>query len=216
MKRTLIAAASLISLATMVLPAPAAEKGWQVLFDGKGLDAWQNGSGATPSPNRVIEDGALVRKKGAGYIWTKGRFGDFVLDLEFKTEGNSGVFFRTDNPRNCVQTGIEVQVLPPVTNPGKHSCGSLYDLLAPSKEATKAGQWNHLVLTAKGGKITIEINGQKIIDADLDQWTEPGKNPDGSRNKFKNALKDFKRDGHIGFQDHGAAVSFRNVKIKTM
>jgi len=215
MRRTLIAAAFLLWLATMVGLAPAAQKDWQVLFDGKSLDAWQNGSGGKPSPGWVVEDGALVRKKGAGYIWTKQRFGDFVLDLEFKTEGNSGIFFRTDNPRNCVQTGIEMQLLRPVKRPGKHSCGALYDLLAPSKEASKADQWNRLVLTAKGPKITIEINGQQIIDADLDRWTEPGKNPDGSRNKFRNALKSFKRDGHIGFQEHGAAVSFRNVKIKT-
>ena len=115
-----------------------------------------------------------------------------------------------------MQTGIEMQVLNPVKNPGKHSCGALYDLLAPTKEASKADQWNHLVLTAKGPKITIEINGERIIDADLDKWTEPNKNPDGSRNKFRTALKDFKRDGFIGFQDHGADVSFRNVKIKKL
>lgn len=216
MRHTLIAAALLFALALVAWPASAAEKGWQVLFDGKNLDAWQNGSGAKPSPKWVIEDGAMVRQKGAGYIWTKKRFGDFVLDLEFKTEGNSGVFFRTDNPRNPVQTGIEMQVLQPSKTPGKHSCGALYDLLAPTKEASKAGRWNHLVLTAKGPKITIEINGQKVIDADVDQWTEPGKNPDGTKNKYKKALKDFPREGYIGFQDHGANVSYRNVKIKTL
>jgi hypothetical protein len=41
-------------------------------------------------------------------------------------------------------------------------------------------------------------------------------NPDGSRNKFRTALKDFKREGYIGFQDHGAAVAYRNVKIKVL
>ena len=216
MRHALATAAFLLALFTLAGFASAAEDGFQVLFDGRNLDAWQNGSGGKPNPKWSIADGALVRQKGAGYIWTKERFGDFVLDLEFQTEGNSGVFFRTDNPRNCVQTGIEIQLLKPVNNPGKHSCGALYDLLAPTKEASKAGQWNHLVLTAKGPKITIEINGQKIIDADLDKWTEGNKNPDGTKNKFKTALKDFKRDGYIGFQDHGAAVSFRNVKIKKL
>ena len=45
-----------------------------------------------------------------------------------------------------------------------------------------------------------------------------GKNPDpdGSKNKFRTALKDFKREGHIGFQDHGANVWFRNVRIKQL
>lgn len=49
---------------------------------------------------------------------------------------------------------------------------------------------------------------------DLNHWTEPRKNPDGTDNKFAKAIKDFKREGHIGFQDHGAVVAYRNVRLK--
>jgi hypothetical protein len=80
----------------------------------------------------------------------------------------------------------------------------------------KDDDWNHVVLTVKGNLITIEINGEKVIDMDLDKWTEAHKNPDGSGNKFNKALKDFKREGHIGFQDHGAKVMYRSVKIKRL
>jgi hypothetical protein len=158
----------------------------------------------------------LTRRPKAGMIWSKQRFGDFILDLEFKTEGNSGVFFRTDNPKDPVQTGIEMQVYKPVGAPNKHSCGAVYDALAPSKEMTKAGQWNHVTITAVDNKIDIVLNGEKIIDMDLNRWTEPQKNPDDSPNKFRTALKDFKRDGHIGFQDHGANVWYRNVRVKPL
>ena len=51
---------------------------------------------------------------------------------------------------------------------------------------------------------------------DLDQWTEPNKNPDGSKNKFAKPLKDFARKGYIGLQDHGRPVWYRNIKIKKL
>jgi hypothetical protein len=189
----------------------------KVLFDGTDLSHFQSANGEAPNANWIVEDGVLTRKDRAGYIWSKDRFADFVLDLEFKTEGNSGVFIRTDNPKDPVQTGIEVQIMEPANTPSTHSTGALYDLLSPSKEASKpAGQWNHMVIKAQDNHITVQLNGEQVIDADLNQWTEASKNPDGSKNKFKTALKEFRRDGHIGFQDHGHMVAFRNVRIQVL
>ena len=51
---------------------------------------------------------------------------------------------------------------------------------------------------------------------DLDKWTEAGKNPDGTENKYKKALKDFPREGLLGFQDHGKPCWFKNVKLKKL
>jgi hypothetical protein len=201
-----------------VVDSGTKEGRWQVLFDGTDLSKWQDGGGGKPGSGWVIEKGVLTRKPKAGMIWTYERFGNFILDLEFKTEGNSGIFFRTDNPSDCVQTGIEMQVYKRVSKPNKHSCGAVYDALAPSREMTKDGQWNHVTITAEDNKIKIVLNGEQIIDMDLNRWTEPQKNPapDGSKNKFRTALKDFKREGHIGFQDHGANVWFRNVRIRQL
>lgn len=208
----LLAMALLLGWASLAI----AEDGWQVLFDGKDFSAWMAAGGGEPGAGWVIEDGAMVRKDRAGDIWTRQRYGDFVLELEFQTRGNSGIFIRTDNPRDCVQTGIEFQVLGPVGQPSKHSCGAAYDLLAPTKDMVKADQWNQVRITAQGSQLTVVLNGEQIIQMDLDQWTTPNQNPDGTRNKFRTALKDFKREGHIGFQDHGAWVAYRNVRIKPL
>ena len=212
------AAARPVELKFYAAPADAGKDGAISLFDGKDLAAWQNAAGDKPGAGWVVKDGAMVRENGAGDIWTKQRFGDFVLDLEFKTEGNSGVFIRTDNPKDCVQTGIEMQVERGGGNekPGRNDVGSVYDCLAPSKNPVKDGDWNRVVITCKGAKITIVINDVQVIDMDLDKWTDAHKNPDGSANKFNKALKDFKREGHIGFQDHGANVAYRNVKVKDL
>ena len=190
--------------------------GWQVLFDGKNLHAWQNARGGQPGAGWVLEDGAMVRKQRAGDIWTKERFGDFVLDLEFNTQGNSGVFIRTDRPTDNVQTGIEIQVYNPTDRLGTHSCGAVYDCLAPSRTSSRRTNGTGWSSRHAITRLCVEMNGQQIIDMDLNQWTEAGKNPDGTRNKFRNAMKDFKREGHIGMQDHGAAVAYRNVRIKSL
>ena len=50
-------------------------------------------------------------------------------------------------------------------------------------------------------------------------WTSgprPAQNPDGTPNKFKQAIKDFARVGYVGFQDHGRPVWYRNIKIKRL
>lgn len=193
-------------------PANRNPDGWITLFDGKSREGWTNPAGDKASAGWVIEDGALVCKGKAGDIWTKQRFGDFVLALEFRTQGNSGVFIRTDNPRDNVQTGIEIQIDKP-GGPSKYSVGAVYDALAPRENAAKDG-WNQMIITAKDNLLQVDLNGRRIIDMDLNRWSEPSQNPDGSKNKFKTALKSFKREGHIGFQDHGAEVAYRNVRIK--
>jgi len=198
---------------TPAVGTPSGIKGTQrVVFDGKSWAGWTQ-----PTKGWVLEDGAMVRAdKGGGTIWSKERFGDFILDLEVKTKGNSGIFIRTDKPRDCVQTGIEIQVLNSFgkKNLGKHDFGAVYDCLAPTKNALSgADEWQKVAITCNDNKILVAVNGEQVVDMDLDKWTEAHKNPDGSKNKFKTAYKAMKREGHIGFQDHGAWVAYRNIKI---
>jgi len=186
------------------------------LLAGGNLSAWQTASGKEPPATWQVNDGVLSLEGKGSYIWTKEQFGDFQLTFEFKTWGNSGVFFRTGDPMDPVQTGLEMQVHNPSNTPSMHSVGALYDARAPAKDTAKMGEWNKATITAKGPELTFEINGEVVIEANLDDWDTPGKNPDGSKNKYKKALKDFPRKGHIGLQDHGAKVMFRDIEIKPL
>tara|TARA_R110002096_G_scaffold67332_5_gene163316 strand:+ start:3394 stop:3972 length:579 start_codon:yes stop_codon:yes gene_type:complete len=167
----------------------------------------------------VVQDGELaVSDKPGGYIWSKEPYENFELSVEYKTSEkcNSGVFFRT-NPKNAVQGGFEIQVASAGIYSGKHVVGSLYDAMEPAEAAGKPdGEWNKMTLTCKGPMITVVLNGKTVIEANIDEWDTANLNPDGTKNKFKTALKDLPRSGHIGFQYHGHPVWFRNVMLKTL
>ena len=187
-----------------------------VLFDGKGLDKWT----LVPGAWEIEKDGILAGK-GKENIWTNERYGDFILDLEFRLppNGNSGVFFRTADVKDEVQTGIEVQLFDSYTRGGtydvtKGSCGAVYACQAPSRNVVnKPMEWNRMTIAAIANWINVTLNDVPIVDMDLDRWTEAHKNPDGSQNKFNTAYKDTARSGYIGFQYHNNPVWFRNVRI---
>jgi sugar phosphate isomerase/epimerase len=178
-------------------------------------------SNAVMPPNGWAFDADGVLSPGGsghGDIWTKEKYGNFVLDLDWKIpeKGNSGVFIRTGSIENWINTAIEVQIHATTDGTPKGQCGAIYDCLSPSKDATrKPGEWNHYTITCLDNKIYVNLNGVDIIDMDLDQWTEAHKNPDGTRNKFTTAYKDMARVGHLGFQYHGNPVWFRNLTIKS-
>jgi hypothetical protein len=198
--------------------------GWLSLFGGTAADQWLIGGEPIPAAN--VRDGTInPRNVGAGrklyVMYTRRRFADFVLTCDFKVsrECNSGIFLRESDPADPVQTGIEVQLSDSAGKRalGKHDSGGIYDALAPSADAMKpAGEWNHIEITARGPKVEVVLNGRRVIDADLTRWDTPGRNPDGSKNKFTRALRDFPREGHIGLQDHLSDVWFKNLKVRPL
>jgi hypothetical protein len=207
----------------MLAVSAVAQTGFVPLFNGKDLNHWQTGftNWAVENGTLALKDRADGREHNDNYIWTKEQYGDFVLELEYKAPpdlANSGVFLRTADVKDPVYSGIEIQVghVTPGGQLLRNSVGGLYDLLAPSKDAQRPGEWNKYVITCEGSRITVVLNGERTAEADLDRWTETGKNPDGSRNKFKKPLKEFARKGYIGLQDHGLPVWYRNVRIKKL
>ena len=93
----------------------------QTLFSGTDFNAFE----LSPGSWELESDGSMVcrmekikdkkgveRIRGMGYIWTKAKFDDFKLELEYKlSEGaNSGIFYRT-NKNDPVQGGFEIQLM---------------------------------------------------------------------------------------------------------
>lgn len=166
-------------------------------------------------------NGELVAKDH-DTLWTKESYGDFILDLEFKVakESNSGVFLRSGDMKN-VLSALEIQVHDSTDGSKYGMVSAIYDAMPPTKNVAKAiGEWNRFTITCKGPSVKVLFNGELVIDANLDQWPEVKKNPDGTPNKFPVALKNFARKGPIGLQGlHGKAqapVWYRNLKIQLL
>jgi hypothetical protein len=189
--------------------APATDDGFVPMFDGKTLEGWQT------TGNWVVEEDGMVtlepRQGESGwqrfdaYLTTKRKYKDFVLDLEFKIGqgGNSGVFLRVGDTANHVESGFEVQILDThgKKNPGHHDCGGIIRTVGPSKNMAKpAGEWNRYVITCQGNHLVVVLNGEQIVDLQLD----------------KSAMKDRPAEGHIAFQDEAKRVWYRNVRIKEL
>jgi hypothetical protein len=206
----------------------APQKGkWESLFDGKTTKGWHNYLKQDVSPQWKVENGVLtLNGKGGGDIVTDKEYENFELELEWKIAegGNSGIFYRVhEDPQFKVPylTGPEVQILDDERHPdakagknGNRTAGSLYDMLPPGKKANPAGQWNKVRIVVNNNHAEHWMNGTKVVEYNLsgDGWANMVKD-----SKFA-TWEGFNKysKGHIGLQDHGDVVSFRNIRIREL
>ena len=212
----------------MVLAAPSSGVGqesaapnhvWRSLFDGKTTAGWRGYRQKTLPSGWAVVDGALTRVGEGGDIITVDQFGDFELTLEWNvTPGaNSGVFFRvTEDDPVIWHEAPEVQVIDNAYKGGlkpAQTAGANYDLHAPARDATRPpGQWNAMRILVKGNHVEQWLNGAKVVEYELgsDDW---------KRRVQASKFNEFPRygqarRGHIGLQDHGDRVAYRNIRLR--
>ncbi|MBM3823847.1 MAG: DUF1080 domain-containing protein [Verrucomicrobia bacterium] len=197
-------------------------EGWQLLFDGKSHAGWMNSDRS--APRTPVQEGSLNPHRAGHYMLVHTQaWSNFTLSLDFKlSQGcNSGIFIRTSSltPRpgkDIGFNGIEI-ALDDTPGAGFHDTGALYDLVKPARNAMKpSGEWNHVEITAAGSSISVNLNGERVTQADLAQFKTAHRRPDGSPHKFDVAYRDHSGSGFIGLQDHGAPCWFKNIKIKPL
>lgn len=197
------------------------ENGWTLLFDGETLDDWMTDRGEPASA--TVANGAInIHNRNAYYMLVyKEPVEDFILKVDFKTTGNSGIFFRTYSlePRpdkDVGYNGIEMAIDNTHPNAGYHDTGAIYDLVKPTRNAMKPREWNRAIISCDANIIEVELNGECVSRMNLVEWTEPYKRPDGSSHKFDLAYRDHPRKGYIGLQDHGQDCFYKNIKLKRL
>ncbi len=189
------------------------EHGFTTIFNGKDWTGWTG-----PVENYEIVDGALrCKPKSGGTIYTTRTYADFVVRLEFMLPpaGNNGLAIRYPGQGDAAYAGMtELQVLDTeapayATLDPRQAHGSAYGMAAARRGYLRpVGEWNVQDVTVKGSTIVVELNGTRILDADLSTITEF---LDGKAHPGKD-----RTEGHFGFAGHRDPVAFRNVRIKTL
>ncbi len=176
------------------------------LFNGHDLTGWKIVEGG----QWQVENGVLIGRNGrdwttnpektGSWLRTERQYADFRLELQYmiSEKGNSGVFFRSAENKNPAFTGYEMQIYDAAGQPpSKQGPTAIYDAVAPSKNVVRpAGQWNTITIIAKGPKILIEANGERVVDTELPRSAK----------------------GYLGLQNHDerAVVRFRNIRLEEL
>ncbi|HMO63667.1 MAG TPA: DUF1080 domain-containing protein [Verrucomicrobiota bacterium] len=195
--------------------APRLTAEWRPLFNGRDLDGWeQSGDGEFR-----VENGELVTHGGFGTLWhTREKLGDCQIRVVFRlgsSNANSGVHFRIPerpySPWEVVNRGYEAQIA--AGGGDWHGTGTLYSLTkALARPSTPPGQENEMIITLRGPRTRIAVNGVLITDYTEGQtvppknrWYEPDRGP---RPRF----------GYIALQNHdeNSRVYFRDVSVRAL
>lgn len=184
----------------------SAEPGFLGLFNGVDFAGWKFSESAPEKRSWRIAQGVLVNEvaneRNYCDLFTEQSFKDFELRLEFKVApgGNSGVYLRGR---------YEVQILDDAGDPQpkRYSSGAIYNDLPPSVVASRpAGQWQTLVVTLAGNRVSVILNGTNVIQNKT--LGVPFKPP------FQSAL--LNQAGPIWLQGRYGNVSFRNLRIREL
>jgi hypothetical protein len=221
-------AALFAALSCQFLSVARAQDGFTPLFNGKNLEGWEQHSGAA---QYRVEDGVVVGKTvantGNSFLCTTKKYGDFILELEFKVaEGmNSGIQFRSLFYEKDTEVEIdgqkkkfpadrvhgyqfEIDPSPRAWTGGVYDEGRrgwLFDLKNKPEagKAFKHNDWNKARIECRGASIKTFINDVPAAD-------------------FTDELT---KEGVIALQVHGIGkkeesagkeVMWRNIRIKEL
>ncbi len=206
------------------LSAGERAEGWELLFDGTSLAGWRGFRAEHAPDSWKVADGAIHFSPDGerGDIITDRQFENFELMLEWKISpnGNSGIFYRVSEEADRIwEVAPEMQVLDNEGHPDSqypnHTAGANYDLHTPSVDMTKpVGEWNAVRIIVNGNHVEHWLNGTKIVEYEFGSptWTSLV-----AASKFHEwpAYGTSVR-GHLGLQDHGDPVWYRNIKIREL
>ena len=191
-RTTALVLGTLLIALTTFQPATSAQGAWTTMFDGKSLNGWN----IVGDANWEVVDGVIQANKGTGFLVTPAPYTNFQITLDFwvTDDANSGVFIRCEDPKNIgAANAYEVNIFDKRPDQS-YRTGGIVDVAKPASVVMTGGKWNSFDITARGTKLTVLLNGMKMVDVD------DAKHPRGP----------------IALQYGAGTVKFRNVRVRTL
>jgi len=171
---------------TMIQAGNRLNSKWEVLFNGKNLDGWEQLNGtAQYEVKKGVLVGTTVLGSPNSFLCTKQHYSNFILELEFKVDGklNSGIQVRSNSKKEVMNGrvhGYQIEIDPSerawsggIYDEARR--GWLYDLRhnEAARNAFKHNDWNQFHIECIGGSIRTWINGVPAANL-ADEMTSSG------------------------------------------
>ena len=187
---------------------------FEQVFNGLTLAGWAGDTDSYEVVDRAIR---CLPGKG-GTIYTEKEWDDFEAKFEFLLPpgGNNGLAIRYPGAGDTAYVGMcELQILDD-TDPKyarldpRQYHGSAYGMTAAHRGYLRpVGQWNVQWVRVVGSRITVELNGTQILDADLGTVTD-------FMGEAAHYAGRSRTRGHFGFAGHNDPVAFRSIEIRAI
>jgi hypothetical protein len=182
-----------VAVEPVLFPRELLEQGWIQLFDGETLFGWQ----PTGEADWEIANGEVrTRGEKPGFLMTTTEWGDYELHAEFRpaADTNSGIFLRTPiEPRNPAQDCYELNIAPQDNPFPTAGLVGRQKAELSHEDFPTADEWHAFHATLEGGKVTIVLDGKRVLEYSDDTPV---------------------RIGHIGLQSREGPVAFRNIRLR--
>jgi hypothetical protein len=210
--RLLILSFAVAAFCSLVPDAPAGDKEFKDLFNGKNLEGWKI------FPEKAdkmvtVEDGYIkVNGKPNGYFYTVKSYKNYDLKFDWRYKrpekleddskfgGNSGLLVHITGDHKVWPTSLEVQgqnlnhaSFIAIGGKAVGMTDSKFDKKTLEKVRHKVGEWNTTEMSIKNGDVHVKVNGTPISSCKITLV-----------------------EGPFGFQSEGAELHFKNIKIKVL
>ena len=182
--------------------------GLKPLFNGKDLSGWTEFPGKA-SKFSVTENGELSVIDGNGQLESQAQFGDFILQIDVKTQGkhlNSGIFFRSipgefwNGYESQIHNGYEGDDR---TKPLDFGTGGFYRRKPARKVVADDFEWFTKTQVVTGSHMAVWVNGYQVSD-----WTDSRPADPNPRRGLRTQAGTLIIQGH----DPTTDLLFRNIQ----